>query len=284
MLLGFWLALGAGRSAWSEVASGPRSVAMLPQHVTLELRGDVSAEPLPERKGRLLVIAVAAVSRDNGRSWLPASGRVEAFLDGPDDWFAPVYGDTLVLTGKLQAFQHGAPAGVSAQLAGARARVVARGGGSPLLASLYALRVRLATNIQHALPEPEAALLIGILLGLKTPMLRARLPLFTVTGTIHLVVPAGLKVSVLADLAYRGTGWLGRWPGTAASLLTVFMYAALGGGGPAAVRAAIMGALLVVGSALRRQYDVFTGLACAVLLMTAFDPLLIYDAGFQLTE
>src|SRR5260370_33170782 len=54
-LLGFWLALGAGRSAWSEVASGPRSVAMLPQHCTLELRGDASAEPLPTPEHRVRV-------------------------------------------------------------------------------------------------------------------------------------------------------------------------------------------------------------------------------------
>jgi competence protein ComEC len=122
-------------------------------------------------------------------------------------------------------------------MTGARATVQARGGGNPLLAALSALRVQLAQAIQRSLPEPEAALLIGILLSLKTPTLRARLPLFTAAGTIHLIVPAGLKVSTLAELATYAFARLGHWPRTIAALLAVGVYAALGGGGPAAIRA-----------------------------------------------
>ncbi|HEX6817080.1 MAG TPA: ComEC/Rec2 family competence protein, partial [Ktedonobacterales bacterium] len=126
-------------------------------------------------------------------------------------------------------------------------------------------------------------LLIGILLGLKTLSLRARLPLFTATGTIHLVVPAGLKVSLLAALASDALRPLGRWPRVAGAIGAVVLYAALGGSGPPAVRAAIMGTLLVLAPALGRGYNVFTSLALAVLVMTAIEPLVIYDAGFQLT-
>jgi len=51
------------------------------------------------------------------------------------------------------------------------------------------------------------------------------------------------------------------------SLLMVGAYAAVGGGGPAALRAAIMGALLVLASALGRAYNVYIALALAVLGM-----------------
>ncbi len=67
------------------------------------------------------------------------------------------------------------------------------------------------------------------------------------------------------------------------SLLAVGAYAAVGGGGPAALRAAIMGALLVLASALGRAYNVYIALALAVLGMSVVEPLVIYDAGFQLT-
>src|SRR6185312_9986770 len=105
----------------------------------------------------------------------------------------------------------------------------------------------------------------------------------TATGTIHLVVPAGLKVAMLAEIGRRALRPLGPWPRLGGSLAAVAVYAAIGGGGPAAIRAAVMGALLVLSGALGRRYNVFTALAFAVLLMTAFEPLLIYDAGFQLT-
>jgi competence protein ComEC len=121
------------------------------------------------------------------------------------------------------------------------------------------------------------------LLGLKTPALRARQPLFTETGTIHLVVPAGLKVSTLAELSSAAVRRLGRWPRTLAALVAVGVYAALGGGGPAAIRAAVMGALLALAPALGRAYNIYTALALAVLLMTVLEPALLYDAGFQLT-
>jgi ComEC/Rec2-related protein len=278
-----WLAFGAARGVWADQADGATSIARLPPGATVDVRGDVSAEPLPERHGRLLVVTVVAVRAQGTFVWRSASGRAEALITTPEDWFAPVYGDTVVLTGKLRAVQAGAPPGVVADLAAARARVVARGGGAPILAALYALRVRLAQAMQHGLPEPEAALLIGVLLGLKTPMLRTRLPLFVATGTVHMIVPAGLKVSVFAELARRAMRRFGRLAGVGASLLAVGSYAALGGGGPAALRAAIMGAILALAPVLGRRYDVFTALACAVLAMTAIEPLLVRDAGFQLT-
>ena len=282
-VLGFWLALGAGRAAL-DTGNDAASVARFATGGQVSLRGVVTSEPDLRAGYRLLTVSVTQASPDGGRSWFAADGRVEATVYGPDDWFAPDYGDTVTLSGRLRPPGQGySGAGIVAKVTGARATVRQRGGGNPLLAALFRLRLRLAQAIQRALPEPEASLLIGILLGLKTPALRARLGLFTSTGTIHLVVPAGLKVSTLAALATYGVRRLGPWPRTVAALLAVSAYAAVGGGGPAALRAAIMGALLALSGAFARGYNVYTSLALAALVMTALDPLVIYDAGFQLT-
>jgi len=283
-LLGCALALGAARAAAADTSGDPSSVARLASGRSILLHGIVVAEPDLRAGYRLLTIEVSEASADGGRDWQAATGRVEADVVGPDDWFAPAYGDAVSLSGTLRPLAGSyAPPGVLARLSGARATIRSRGNGDSLLAALFALRVRLAQAIQRALPEPEAALLIGILLGLKTPALRARQPLFTETGTIHLVVPAGLKVSTLAELSSATVRRLGRWPRTLAALVAVGIYAALGGGGPAAIRAAVMGALLALAPALGRAYNVFTALALAVLLMTVLEPALLYDAGFQLT-
>ena len=283
-MLGCWIALGAARAASMDTSFAANSVARLANNRNVHLRGTVASEPDLREGHRLLTLDVTQVSTDGGHTWEAASSRVEATVNGPDDWFAPAYGDTLTLAGKLQRLGSGyVQPGIVARVSGARATVETRGGGNPLLAALFALRLRLAEAIQRALPEPEAALLIGILLGLKTPALRARLPLFTATGTIHLVVPAGLKVSTLAEIATYAVRPLGRWARTLAALVAVGAYAAIGGGGPAAIRAAIMGALLALAPALGRAYNVFTALALATLVMAALEPAVIYDAGFQLT-
>lgn len=280
----FWLGLGAARAAWSNPARDPFNIARFAAGARAQVMGQVIAEP-DERDGfRMLTVQVSQVSFSGASGATQATGRIEATVYGPNDWFAPAYGDTVTLTGALKPISGGgAPAGVSARMPSARASISARGGGWPPLAALYQLRVALAQAIERTLPEPEAALLIGILLGLKSPALRARLPLFVNTGTIHLVVPAGLKVSLLAEMTGRIARPFGRWPRSVAALLVVGAYAALGGGGPAAIRAAIMGALLALAPALGRVYNVYTALALASLLMTLIEPALLYDAGFQLT-
>jgi competence protein ComEC len=259
-------ALGAARATQADPANDPASLARFVSAgapAQVRLRGSVALEPDVRGGYRLLTLDASAVSQDGGRTWETATGRVEVAWYGPDDWFAPAYGDTLELTGTLAPPGPGAASGVVAWLNKAHGSIDARGGGNPIFAWLFQSRVALAQAIQHALPEPEASLLIGILLGLKTVALRARLPLFTATGTIHLVVPAGLKVSVLATLAADALRLLGRWPRVAGSIGAVALYAALGGSGPPAVRAAIMGSLLVLAGALGRNYNVFTALAVA---------------------
>lgn len=279
-----WLGLGAARAAWSNPAHDPHNIARYADGSKVEVTGLVVDEP-DERDGyRLLTVDVRTINFGPSSITLSTSGRIQATVYGPNDWFAPTYGDTVTLSGALKPATTGAaPTSVTARMPSARVTITGRGGGWAPLAALFQLRVNLARAIERSLPEPEAALLIGIVLGLKSPTLRTRLPLFVNTGTIHLVVPAGLKVSLLAELASRSARRLGPWPQTLAALGAVGAYAALGGGGAAAIRAAIMGFLLALAPALGRVYNVYTALALAALLMTVNEPALIYDAGFQLT-
>src|SRR5579884_321212 len=203
--------LGAARSAAADPANDPHALTHLVAFgATTHVRAQVATEPDLRNGYRLLTLDTQAVSLDGGKTWQSASGRIEADWYGADDWFAPDYGDTLELTGTLAAPGSASSPDVTARLDKAHGTITARGEGNPVFAWLFQLRVVLAQALQHALPEPEAGLLIGILLGLKTLSLRARLPLFTATGTIHLVVPAGLKVSLLATLASDALRPLGR--------------------------------------------------------------------------
>ncbi|MBA2679957.1 MAG: hypothetical protein H0U76_16365 [Ktedonobacteraceae bacterium] len=128
-----------------------------------------------------MAVGTASLGTSNQRQ--TASGTVQLFAAGLASQFAPDYGDTVEFTAPLRPPAH-APPGIDAD-AGApqRLTILARGGGNPILAALYRLRTVLAGGLTSALPAPEAALLIGILLGLKTPTLRARLPLFVETRT-----------------------------------------------------------------------------------------------------
>lgn len=283
-ILGCALALGAARAAAADTSGAADAIGRVAHGEAVSVQGVVATEPDVRSGYTIYTVDVSTASL--GGDWHTAQGRVTATIYGPLDWYSPAYGDTVQLEGTLTPPGKGAPPEVSAVVKGARVEVTAQDSGSPVLEWLAALRVQLARGLERSLPEPEASLLVGILLGLKTPVLRGRLALFTSTGTIHLVVPAGLKVALLAEMSTRAflplRRWVGRWPATAAGLLVVAGYAALGGGA-AAVRAAIMGALLVLAPALGRNYNVFTALALTTVVMTGVDPLLVFDAGFQLT-
>ncbi len=280
--LGGLLLLGMARLAWQSPQSDPLNIVHAGFGRQLEFQGTVSGEPDDRAKGSWLTVQVTAIRSTSGYDWQRVDGVVQVFASGAPDQFTPQYGDTVDFTGVLAALPYTLP-GVDASAGVASVTVTANGGGNPALAAIFALRQRMAVAIQHALPAPEAALLIGIVLGLKTPVLRQRLPLFTRTGTIHLVVTSGLKVTLVGDLAARMTRPLGRVVSTGLALFIVSGYVVLSGAGPAAIRAGVMGVLLILSRFAQRPYDALRALALTAIIMTLASPATLWDVGFQLS-
>lgn len=250
---------------------------------SVTIHGSVSGEPDLRAKGEYIVVSVSQVQLGTQGALTPADGAVEVFATGAPGEFAPQYGDSVAVSGTLKAPAPGTPPGTTADLGAPKVTILARGGGNPLWGAVFALRENLANGLARSLPAPEAALIIGILLGLKTPELRARLGLFTRTGTIHLVVTSGLKVTLVGSLVAAAARRLGRGARLVLPLGAVAGYVVLSGLGPAAVRAGIMGAILVLTRWLGREYDAPEALCCAIVLMTMITPGILWDAGFQLS-
>jgi competence protein ComEC len=270
------------------------------------VRGTVVDEPKLKGRLRLLLVDVSTVSKNAGNSWQDAHGQMTVQTTGTliEDPYGANYGDSVELQGKLQSpLSHSAP-GVFASMVFPRVSVHS-GSGNLVFAALYKLRLWLAGIIAWALPQPEAALLTAIVLGLQTPAIKPLIDVFNHTGTAHLIVPSGFKVTILAGLVASSMKWLydkeersqtmillpaqrkkgrwRRWTATAVVLASIAAYTILSGAGPAALRAGIMGMLLVVAPRLDRIYNIYTALALAALLMTLLDPFSVWNAGFQLS-
>jgi competence protein ComEC len=222
-------------------------------------------------------------------------------FNGPsaEDPYGANYGDSVQLQGKLQSPTPTSPKNVIASMGFPRIHVSATGGNA-IFAWIYHLRNQLATLIEQALPEPEAAILIAIFLGLRTPALHPLAIAFNVTGTAHLIVPSGFKVTILSGLVSRSTQYLSPkhtgpfpltplhkswrdWIRITLVLLSIALYTVLSGAGPAALRAGIMGGLSAITPGLGRKYNVYTGLAGAAILMSCIDPFVLWDVGFLLS-
>jgi competence protein ComEC len=222
-----------------------------------------------------------------GESPTAGIGNVLVSWRGPD---VVGFGDQVQATGRLvlprdlPAFSrraYFAQRHVYLQLRASSFRVVSRADGIAGLPTW--LRTRFTSSIDAALPAPHAAVLLGIVLGVKQG-LPARLQQALIdTGLIHLLVLSGLKVAVFARIVQGALhpllGRLATWPAVA----MIALYAMAGGATPAAVRSAAMGGIAIVATHLGRPSHVWTSLALVAAAMLGWRPELAWDVGFQLS-
>jgi competence protein ComEC len=305
LLLVLLMLLGAWRYTLASPAGDPHAISMFIGTKKLEVQGSVADEPALTAKSRIFLISVTSISINGGASWQVADGEMQALtlsstLENP---YGPNYGDNVQLQGTLQAPLANSSPEILASMAFPQISV-SSSGGNPILVALFQLRLRFATIIQQSLPQPEAALLIAILLGLKSPAIKPLTNIFNETGTAHLIAPSGFKVTILAGLVTASTRWLyekrgsqsmrllpaeriqlqhRQWFATALTIGSVAAYTVISGAGPAAIRAGIMGILLIIAPRLGRVYNIYTALAATAVIMSAFDPYVLWDAGFLLS-
>src|SRR6202140_1775607 len=145
------------------------------------------------------------------------------------------------------------------------------------------VRARYTSALDAALPPPHAAVLLGVVLGIRQGIPPGLQNALIATGLVHLLVLSGLKVAVFARIVQGSLkpvlGQLATWP--AVGLIAV--YAMVGGATPAAVRAAAMGALAIGASRLGRPTHVWTSLALTAAAMLGWHPELAWGGGFQLS-
>jgi competence protein ComEC len=158
-------------------------------------------------------------------------------------------------------------------------------GGPSLARSIAWAQAQLHTAVDRALPEPAAALTLGIAFGIhETLAAGVRAPLQD-AGLIHIVVVSGLKVVLIIGLVgavARAFEWSRRRT-LAATLPVVAAYVLISGAGPAAIRSALMAGTAMLAASGARRTDPVPMLALAAAMLLGIWPHLIDDPGFQLS-
>ena len=139
-------------------------------------------------------------------------------------------------------------------------------------------------NIELALPEPEASLAAGMLLGRQRTMPAALEESLRRTGTTHLLVVSGQNIALLLGTAVGLLGALvARRQAALIALALLPGYVVLTGAEPPVVRAAIMAVGIAIAAITGRRTPAWIYLVYALALMLALRPLLIRDVAFQLS-
>jgi len=140
-------------------------------------------------------------------------------------------------------------------------------------------------TVRQRLPEPDASLIAGALWGERAalpPDLRAE---FQETGTVHVLVTAGLHLGVVIALALGLLAAL-RIPRVASCVLaigTAWAYACVAGGHVPSLRAATMLSFALVARACGRKALGWHAYAGAALVLTLARPLDVAGASFALS-
>lgn len=139
-------------------------------------------------------------------------------------------------------------------------------------------------RLLRILPEPQASLLAGILLGVESGIPDTLNEAFAATGTSHIVAISGFNLTIIAgvfiELARRAVGRKSEVP---LALAGVWLYTLLVGASAAVVRAAVMGSVAVISRRAERSVHGPTSLAFAAFAMSLHNPWVLWDLGFQLS-
>jgi len=254
------------------------------------LRGVVSLDPDVQDKTTRLKLAVESIEINGELKTV--SGMVMLYVPR---YPAYAYGDLLEVSGKLATPVNFADFDYQAYLAKQSVystmlypeiKLDSGGHGLAFLDMIYGLRHSLANVLAQTLPEPQASLAQGIILGLRGNIPDDVNTDFARSGTTHVLAISGMNLTILAGLLSLVLGrligkryYLYIW----LTLALIWFYTAISGASPSVMRAAIMASLFLMAELLGRQKNAGPALCFAAAVMIAFNPLVLWDVSFQLS-
>jgi competence protein ComEC len=256
----------------------------------VEIRGMVNTDPEVRDTSTHVRLSASEIKRDE--DWQEVSGEVLLFVPRYPEYN---YGDVLQVTGELETpldfddfdykdyLEH---QGIYSTMLYPEIETLATDQGFKPLAWLYSLRNSLSQTLAEVLPEPQASLAQGIVLGIRHNIPTEVRDDFAQTGTAHLLAISGLHLAILAGIVYSIGIWLfgkRRYSYVWLALGIIWLYALITGLHVPVVRSAIMVSVFLIAELLGRQRTAITALAFAAAVMVGINPQVLWDASFQLS-
>ena len=281
------LALGAWRYPVQTISFSPDHIASQNDRGGITFSAVVTS--LPTSNGKTTAFKANVVSEGTGIA--PTSGRIQVQTRPGTDIR---YGDLLRITGEPQtppaeeSFSYRdylARQGIQTLVAFPKIEVISGGHGNPLIARSYALRLRGYTVINQILPQPQAALLNGILLGLDQDLPDDLTSAFQQTGTAHIIAISGFNIAIVSAFVFWALRlFASRWKAAFFSIIAVFLYCAAGRHGAGGDASSHYGRHGHPGHADRAaRLQGLNTLVFTAAVMCLFNPYLLWDVSFQLS-
>lgn len=257
---------------------------------TATLKGLVSSPPEIMDKSTRFRFTAQEMKIDN--RWQIISGTALVYVPAYSEYR---YGDLLLLSGRLETppqfdgfdyREYLAHQGISTIVYYPELEVIAKDQSSKIPGWIYALRSNLGQAIARTIPEPQASLTQGIVLGLRGNIPDELNRNFSLTGTAHILAISGANLSIIAGIFLSLGLWLfgrRRYFYVWCALFGVWLYVLVTGMQAPVVRGANMASIFLVSELLGRQRSALTALAFAAAVMVAVNPEVLWTISFQMS-
>ena len=140
-----------------------------------------------------------------------------------------------------------------------------------------------AAGLQRAVPEPEAGLAAGVLIGLRDLVDRDLAAAFTTAGASHVVAISGWNIAIVASTLGALAGGMRRRRRALLTAAGIVIYVCFVGPSPSVVRAGAMAGVALLAREVGRPGSAVAALGWACTVLLVLDPAWIDDAGFRLS-
>ncbi len=253
----------------------------------ITLIGIVVAEPDVKEKSAQLKIEVKNISD------LSVNGRVlVSNLKYPEY----KYGDKLKISGKLKTPSENVNGfnyknylqkdGIYSVMDFPKIELIGSGFGNPMMQPLFSFKNIFKETARNFISPPQEGILEALVFGDEENIPKEWKEKFNLTGTRHITAVSGMNITIIASLLLSLALSFGLWRQQAfyLSIFLLILYILMIGAPASAVRAGVMGGILLLAQYFGRMSQASRIVVFASTFMLAINPLLLrLDVGFQLS-
>lgn len=233
---------------------------------TVEVTGKVVDDPVYDKKGLQDFRIGAALI--NAKSMV-GQVRIKAHINGVRR------GDKVRVKGRLRdGFGN-----YQASMYFAKVEII-----EPSHSFIETIRREFFAAVYSVLPEPQASLGLGFLVGLHSALPDDFDEQLKIVGLTHIVVASGFNLTILVRLSRRMLSKYSKYQAFAGSIALILAFLAITGASPSMVRASVVTILSLLAWYYGRRFQPVLIILLGAVLTAGFNPLYIwYDLGWWLS-
>lgn len=144
-------------------------------------------------------------------------------------------------------------------------------------------------SMRTTVPQNSAGLAMALLIGYRNEVDKSLLQAYANTGVVHVIAVSGMHLGLIFLLLQRVLFFpekrykIFRWIKALVVLLIIWLFSGIAGAAASIIRAAFMFSVAMLAKLIRKPMDNIQSICLGAFALLCYNPLWIWDAGFQLS-